>query len=153
MEAFLLSHATATAIVAAKSILMSGGTEDVALHTAKAAAVSVLNPSGSDTDTSIRRNLGFFGRRKVRRQAEVVASMALVTATNNLQGVPSDWSASDSTPGSHSNPYAKNITTRSMNTADEPSVLSGTTKPPRPPLSAATVLSQGLSDILGLRML
>jgi hypothetical protein len=142
-QAHLLSHATVTAIVAAKSILMSGGTEDVALRTAKAAAVSVLDPVSSDGDTISRRSLGFFGRRKVRRQAEVVASMALVTATSNLQGgVASDWSTSDGIPVSHINPYAKNITTRPMSTADEPSVLSGTTRPPRPPLGISA-LSQG----------
>jgi len=142
-KAHLLSHATVTAIVAAKSILMSGGTEDVALRTAKAAAVSVLDPACSDGDTVSRRSLGFFGRRKVRRQAEVVASMALVTATSNMQGgVASDWSASDGITVSHINPYAKNITTRPMSTTDEPSVLSGTTRPPRPPLGLSA-LSQG----------
>lgn len=146
VKANLLSHATATAVVAAKSILLSGGSEEVALKTARAAAASVLNPSNSGDESVAGRSLGFFGRRKVRRQAAVVASMALVTASNSIQnGLASDWSASDSTPGSHMNPYTRNITTRPMSATDEPSVLSGTTKPPRPPLGPFA-LSQRLSN-------
>lgn len=129
VEAELLSQATRTAIVAARSILMSGGSEDVALKTAKAAAESVLNPCSSDNDTITGRGTSFLRRRKVKRQAEVVASMALTTAANNMRnGISTDWS--ESNPGSHINPYTRNITTRSMNTQDEPSVLSGSTRPP-----------------------
>ena len=50
-EAELIQKATQTAIIAARSILASGGTEDSALKTAKAAAESVLNPAASDADT------------------------------------------------------------------------------------------------------
>lgn len=128
-EAELLAQATKTAIVAARSILMSGGSEDVALKTAKAAAESVLNPCSSDNDTIAGRGTSFLRRRKIKRQAEVVASMALTTAANNVRnGISTDWS--ESNPGSHINLYARNITTRSMNTQDEPSVLSGSTRPP-----------------------
>lgn len=129
VEAELLSHATKTAIVAARSILIAGGSEEVALKTAKAAAESVLNPCSSDNDTIAGRGTSFLRRRKVKRQAEVVASMALTTAANNMRnGISTDWS--ESNPGSHMNPYARNITTRSMHTQDEPSVLSGSTRPP-----------------------
>jgi len=139
-RAYLLSQATATAVVAAKSILFAGGSEDVALQTARAAAASVLQTDG---DAASRRSLGFFGRRKVRRQAEVVASMALVTASGSMHnGVPSDWSTSDSTPLSHITPYARNITTRPMHNNDDPSVLSE--RPPRPPLGPSA-LSQGFN--------
>lgn len=133
MEAQVISEATKTAIVAARSILLSGGSENVALKTAKAAAESVLNPSVSDSDTISARSVTFLRRRKAKRQAEVVASMALMTASANVRdGMSSDWSAGDSQAGSHLNPYTRNITTRSMNTQDEPSVLSGSTRPPKP---------------------
>ncbi|KAL3912604.1 MAG: hypothetical protein SGARI_001071 [Bacillariaceae sp.] len=89
VEAELISKATQTAIVAARSILMSGGTEEVALKTAKAAAESVLNPQASDNDTvSGRSTVGsvFGGRkRKAKRQAEVVASMALMSASSGIR--------------------------------------------------------------------
>lgn len=138
MEAQTISQATATAIVAAQSILLSGGSEDVALKTAKKAAESVLNPSASDADTISARSTTFLRRRKAKRQAEVVASMALMTASANIRdGLSSDWSAAESNPGSFLNPYARNITTRSMNTQDEPSVLSGSTRPPKPPTPKA----------------
>jgi len=120
-EAELISRATQTAIVAARSILMSGGSQEVALKTAKAAAESVLNPAASDTDTvSGRSTLGvstlgvaFGGRkRKAKRQAEVVASMALMSAT----------SAHPSGGSSMGEMYGRNIITVRQ---DEPSVLSG----------------------------
>lgn len=138
-EAQLISQATSTAIVAAKSILMSGGSEDVALKTAKAAAESVLNPSKTVVDgatvISVRTPTGFLRRRKAKRQAEVVASMALVTAVNNIRtGQSSDWSS-----GSHMNPYTRNIVTQSM---DEPSVLSGGTRPPMGPPQSQSLLSR-----------
>ncbi len=128
-EAELLSHASRTAMVAARSILIAGGSEEVALKTAKAAAESVLNPCNSDNDTIAGRGSSFLRRRRIKRQAEVVASMALTTAANNMRNeISADWS--ESNPGSQMNPYARNITTRSMNTQDEPSVLSGSTRPP-----------------------
>eukprot|EP00934_Nitzschia_sp_Nitz4_P002237 Nitzschia sp. Nitz4//scaffold7_size249615//127770//129065//NITZ4_001179-RA/size249615-processed-gene-0.144-mRNA-1//1//CDS//3329558448//2237//frame0 len=124
-EAQLITQATSTATVAARSILLSGGTPEMAMKTAKAAAASVLNPSDSETISG--RSSSLFRRRKVKRQAEIVASMAVTAASANMS---CDWS--DSHHGNHSHPYARNITTRSMNTQDEPSVLSGSTRPPRP---------------------
>ena len=136
-EAQLLSRATSTATVAARSILMSGGTEEVALRTAKAAAQSVLIPTASDTDTLSGRSTNtFMRRRKAKRQAEIVASMALMTAASNVRSgnsLGTDWdtlTTSTDTNTRSTNPYARNITTRSMQ--DEPSVLSGSTRPPKP---------------------
>ena len=93
-EAYLLSQATATAMIAAKSIIMAGGTEETALKTAKAAAQSVLNPPGAaDADSGISgRSNHFLRRRKAKRQAEVVASMALMSATSSMQSTANgDW--------------------------------------------------------------
>ena len=135
MEAELIQKATQTAIVAARSILMSGGTEESALKTAKAAAESVLNPAATETDSvSGRSTLGnAFGgkRRKAKRQAEVVASMALLSATslqptgNNIMG----------DCDSLNKMYGRNIITVRQ---DEPSVLSGSTRPPKPPTPGST---------------
>ena len=151
-EAELISRATQTAIVAARSILMAGGNEEVALKTAKAAAESVLNPmnGGSDNDSVTgsgrsRSTLGgaFGGRkRKAKRQAEVVASMALIAASsthhhpNGMGGMGgmgmSGMGECDSF--NNGNPYGRNITIRHQ---DEPSVLSGSislsARPPRVP--------------------
>jgi hypothetical protein len=136
-EAELISRATQTAIVAARSILMTGGSEDVALKTAKAAAESVLNPQASDNDTiSGRSTLGsaFGGRkRKAKRQAEVVASMALMSASSGIRpACSSSLSLSEWDTGSSNHPYGRNIITFRQ---DEPSVLSGSisTRPPRIP--------------------
>lgn len=124
-EAELIQKATQTAIIAARSILMSGGTEETALKTAKAAAESVLNPAGSDSDTvSGKSTLGSaFGgkRRKAKRQAEVVASMALMSATSlqpNGSSIVGDCDSLNKMYGRHI------ITVRQ----DEPSVLSGSTR-------------------------
>jgi len=127
-EAELIARATKTAIVAARSILMAGGNEEVALKTAKAAAESVLNPMGSDNDTVSGRSTlgGAFGgkKRKAKRQAEVVASMALMSATSAIptaNGI--DMGEYDSFNG---NPYGRNI----INIRDEPSVFSGSNNNP-----------------------
>ncbi|KAL3912357.1 MAG: hypothetical protein SGARI_001200 [Bacillariaceae sp.] len=144
MEAELINKATQTAIVAARSILMSGGSEEVALKTAKAAAESVLNPQASDNDTvSGRSTVGsvFGGRkRKAKRQAEVVASMALMSASSGIRHAGSsmdmsEWNGSHGHSHGqhhHNNPYGRNIITFRQ---DEPSVLSGSisTRPPRIP--------------------
>jgi hypothetical protein len=135
-EAELISRATQTAIVAARSILLSGGSEEVALKTAKAAAESVLNPQASDSDTiSGRSTLGsaFGGRkRKAKRQAEVVASMALMSASSGIRPAGSSMSMSEWDSGPSNHPYGRNIITFRQ---DEPSVLSGSisTRPPRIP--------------------
>ena len=132
-EAELLSRATQTAIIAARSILMAGGSEEVALKTAKAAAESVLNPSmASDSDTISGRSTlgGAFGgkKRKAKRQAEVVASMALMSASSAHPNGSGTMGECDS----FNNPFGRNIITVRQ---DEPSVLSGSisTRPPRIP--------------------
>eukprot|EP00536_Pseudo-nitzschia_multiseries_P008515 jgi/Psemu1/287852/fgenesh1_pg.216_\ len=138
-EAELISRATQTAIVAARSILMSGGSQEVALKTAKAAAESVLNPVASDNDTiSGRSTLGvstlgvaFGGRkRKAKRQAEVVASMALMSATSAHPGGSSSMGDCDNS--FLNKMYGRNII---IGRHDEPSVLSGsiTSRPPKIP--------------------
>lgn len=128
VEAELISRATRTAIIAARSILTAGGTEEMALKTAKAAAESVLNPStASDTESISGRSTlsGAFGgkKRKAKRQAEVVASMALMSATS---AHPNGSRMMDD------NPFGRNIITVRQ---DEPSVLSGSisARPPRAP--------------------
>jgi hypothetical protein len=141
-EAELINRATQTAIVAARSILMSGGSEEVALKTAKAAAESVLNPMISDTDTlSGRSSLGSaFGgkRRKAKRQAEVVASMALMSASTGIRPNGSEGMAEWDSIGPHNNPFGRNVITIRQ---DEPSVLSGSisTRPPRMPTPKSQV--------------
>jgi hypothetical protein len=84
-EAMLLSKATSQAMIAARSIVMSGGSQQTALSTAKAAAQSILAPHISDTDTVGTAGQSFLGRRKGKRQAEIVASMALLSVNNSLQ--------------------------------------------------------------------
>eukprot|EP00535_Pseudo-nitzschia_heimii_P002235 CAMPEP_0197186250 /NCGR_PEP_ID=MMETSP1423-20130617/13532_1 /TAXON_ID=476441 /ORGANISM="Pseudo-nitzschia heimii, Strain UNC1101" /LENGTH=487 /DNA_ID=CAMNT_0042637505 /DNA_START=54 /DNA_END=1517 /DNA_ORIENTATION=+ len=142
-EAELISKATQTAIVAARSILMSGGTEESALKTAKAAAESVLNPAASDSETvSGRSTLGsaFGGRkRKAKRQAEVVASMALMSATSLHPNGNSGMSECDSL----NKMYGRNIITVRQ---DEPSVLSGSTRPPKPPTPKSFVSQSAMVD-------
>ena len=114
-EAEMISRATKTAIVAARSILMSGGSNEIALKTAKAAAeAAMMNDSWDDGTVS---GLSTFGRkRKVKRQAEVVSSMALTTATASLRA--------NGSGSVHENDsiHGRNIFTHSR---DEPSVLSG----------------------------
>jgi hypothetical protein len=144
-EAQLLSQATSTAMIAARSILMAGGSEEVALKTAKAAAESVLNPTVSDNETISGRSTTFLRRRKAKRQAEVVASMALMSAASNVNnGMNIDCWGSGSTDQNRSlmNPYTRAITTRSMHTQDEPSVLSGSTRPPKVPTPRSLETSQ-----------
>lgn len=151
-EAELISKATQTAIIAARSILMSGGTEESALKTAKAAAESVLNPAGSDTETvSGRSSLGSaFGgrRRKAKRQAEVVASMALMSATSLQPNGSSMMGDCDSL----NKMYGRNIITVKQ---DEPSVLSGSiagsTRPPKPPTPKSLASNSYVSAFSGFR--
>jgi hypothetical protein len=99
-EAMLLSKATSQAMIAARSIVLSGGSQQTALSTAKAAAQSILAPHISDNDSVVTAGQTFLGRRKGKRQAEIVASMALLSVNNSLQqykrdGAPSQqWDAS-----------------------------------------------------------
>ena len=81
-----LSRATTQATIAAKSILASGGSEDTALKTAKAAAQAVLLQShlGTSAFDGRRNPTNILRRRKIKRQSEVIASMALVSATNQV---------------------------------------------------------------------
>jgi hypothetical protein len=83
-EAMVLSQATSQAITAARSIMLAGGSENTALSTAKAAAQSILVPFATDQETG-PSTLHFMGRRKARRQAEIVASMALLSVKNSIQ--------------------------------------------------------------------
>eukprot|EP00540_Astrosyne_radiata_P000819 CAMPEP_0116828742 /NCGR_PEP_ID=MMETSP0418-20121206/3816_1 /TAXON_ID=1158023 /ORGANISM="Astrosyne radiata, Strain 13vi08-1A" /LENGTH=523 /DNA_ID=CAMNT_0004457647 /DNA_START=267 /DNA_END=1838 /DNA_ORIENTATION=- len=80
-EAILLSRATSTATLAARSILESGGTEQTALRTAKAAAQSTLLVGDTTKSTKMARMMR---KRRAKRQAEVVASMALVSASQQV---------------------------------------------------------------------
>jgi len=128
-EAELIQKATQTAIVAARSILMSGGTEESALKTAKAAAESVLNPAATDSDSVSGRSIvgSAFGgkKRKAKRQAEVVASMALMSATSLH---PNGSHTIGECDYSLNKMYGRHIITTRQ---DEPSVLSGSTRPPK----------------------
>lgn len=121
-EAQLLTQATNTAMVAARSILMSGGSEEVALKTAKAAAQSVLAASGNDNEsTSGFSGTSFLRRRKAKRQAEVLASMALMSVASSARSTKSG-------EGNEliSKLCGKSFTAGSMK--DELSVLTGSTK-------------------------
>lgn len=77
-EAELLSQATSQAMIAARSILLAGGSQATALSTAKAAAHSILVPNTHEMDGPALGKV-FLSRRKAKRQAEVVASMALLS--------------------------------------------------------------------------
>ena len=135
-EAELIQKATQTAIVAARSILMSGGTEESAMKTAKAAAESVLNPAATDSDSVSGRSIvgSAFGgkKRKAKRQAEVVASMALMSATSLH---PNGSHTIGECDHSLNKMYGRHIITTRQ---DEPSVLSGSTRPPKPPMERET---------------
>lgn len=80
VDAFAISQATAQAMNAAKAILENGGSELTALKTAKTAAMSALLPDSSENDTFSSIGTSFLRRRKLKRQAEIVASMALASA-------------------------------------------------------------------------
>jgi hypothetical protein len=104
-KAELISRATNQAMTAARSIVLSGGTQSTAFTTAKAAAKSVLLPKYSASDrlpvSPGRRR--FLGRRKDKRQAEIIASMALVSVNSSMQQQQqqfpgSECSAADSPP-------------------------------------------------------
>ena len=73
----ILAEASSQAMVAAGSILAAGGSEAVAMSSAKAAAETVLNERASG---------GFFGRRKHKREAEIVGSMAYMSVANSQRG-------------------------------------------------------------------
>ena len=151
-EAYLLSQATSTAMIAARSILMSGGSEETALRTAKAAAQCVLNPSKNGDGDTIGKSANFLRRRKVKRQAEVVASMALMSAASNVRaGASSDWDSLTESTGMATrsltpfHAFGPNIT---ITRNDDPSVLSGSlagsTKssrflPPKPPTTPRSI--------------
>ena len=102
-DARLLSKATRTATIAAKSILSSGGDSDTALKTAKAAAQGVLL---SALGTSLGNGpKAMLKKRKIKKQADVVASMALVSATDTLasNGRPWGHGEPDDASQSHNN--------------------------------------------------
>lgn len=85
----LIAMATTQARAAAQSILLTGGSQAAALSTAKAAAKSVLLPAKEDgtgkPPIGSTRNSNFRNRRKNRQQAEIIASMALVSANETLE--------------------------------------------------------------------
>lgn len=78
-----LSKATTQATLAAKSILLAGGNDDAALKVAKAAAQATLLHACIGTADK-GGPATFLSRRKIKRQSEIVASMALVQATNDM---------------------------------------------------------------------
>ncbi len=82
-EADMLAKAVSQASAAAKSILASGGSLETASSTAKAAASSVLSPSRSATSGFSGRHL--LSRRTTRRQAEIIAAMAVVSARKEVE--------------------------------------------------------------------
>jgi hypothetical protein len=78
----LLSYATSQATIAARSILVSGGTEETALQTARAAAQAVLL---AHHESHFRKGpKGFVRKRKIKKQADIIASMAVVSASNSI---------------------------------------------------------------------
>lgn len=81
-EADMLAKAISQASAAAKSILKTGGSLETASSTAKAAASSVLSPSRSAMSGISGRHL--LSRRHARRQAEIIAAMALVSAKKEI---------------------------------------------------------------------
>mmetsp|Transcript_7834 Transcript_7834/g.11266 ORF Transcript_7834/g.11266 Transcript_7834/m.11266 type:complete len:603 (-) Transcript_7834:180-1988(-) len=107
-DAFLLSQATAAATIAAKSILEVGGSEETALKTAKAAAKATLKSEadggGSVSSGSIKSGSSFIKNKmssnKAKRQAEVVASMALIHAKYALNGNSNQMPTIDTKPSS-----------------------------------------------------
>lgn len=84
-----IAIATAQARAAAHSILLTGGSQAAALSTAKAAAKSVLLPVKEDSrgkpPMGSTLNNNFRNRRKNLQQAEIIASMALVSANETLE--------------------------------------------------------------------
>jgi len=85
-EAILLSDATNQATRAAYSVLSAGRTESTALNTAKAVAASVLRSEFEKKNGSIGSGQkDFFLKRRIKKQAEVLASVALVVAVKKIR--------------------------------------------------------------------
>mmetsp|Transcript_42058 Transcript_42058/g.47805 ORF Transcript_42058/g.47805 Transcript_42058/m.47805 type:complete len:202 (+) Transcript_42058:113-718(+) len=85
-DAILLSDATNQATSAAYSVLSAGGTESTALNTAKAVAASVLRSEFEKKNGSIGSGQkDFFLKRRIKKQAEVLASVALVVAVKKIR--------------------------------------------------------------------
>ncbi|GKY98985.1 hypothetical protein MPSEU_000854200 [Mayamaea pseudoterrestris] len=125
-EAELLSHATSQAMTAARSILMAGGSEATALSTAKAAATSILAPSSSDSE----QGRSFLGRRKGKRQAEIVASMALLSVKQTMLQSNSGVGTS---PGSLLPPSAQPAPSLAISTRTQsPATSTAAARPPLP---------------------
>jgi len=87
-EAELLSAATSQAMIAARSIIFSGGSLETALSTAKAAAHSILVPNTAEMEGGPALGKKFLSRRKAKRQAEIVASMALLSVKQQAMQQP-----------------------------------------------------------------
>lgn len=121
-DARLLSNATSQATIAARSILVSGGTEDTAIRTAQAAAEAVLQ---THHEGQRGKPNGFVMRRKIKKQAEVIASMALVNASNSVNN--NNWEDLNPSAG------VDEIFRVWQNDADLPKDASTGSKPPAPP--------------------
>ncbi|KAI2493304.1 hypothetical protein MHU86_21225 [Fragilaria crotonensis] len=120
-DARLLSNATSQATIAARSILISGGTEDTAIRTAHAAAEAVLQ---TYHEGHRGKPNGFVIRRKIKKQAEVIASMALVNASNAVNS--NNWEDLDPNAG------VDDIFRTWQNDIDSPKDLATGIKPPTP---------------------
>jgi hypothetical protein len=104
-EAERIAIATAQAKAAARSILLAGGTQSSALSTAKAAAKSVLQPNlipGEKPPLANSQQKTFRNRRKNRQQAEIIASMALMSANEMFGQTGSPLGHDMMIPGSRS---------------------------------------------------
>lgn len=98
-QAVILSTATNQATAAAKSIFMSGGNQDTALSTARAAAEAVLLPRSTELAPM------FSSKRQLKQQAHVVASMALLAAQASTNSFGDGSSTNPpSVAGSRKNP-------------------------------------------------
>jgi len=89
-ESRILAIATDQSTIAARSILMSGGTEATADKTAKAAAEAVLQSQYAESGILSIGPKDWFVKRKIRKQAEIVGSTALVAAIDSLKGIDLD---------------------------------------------------------------
>jgi hypothetical protein len=87
-----MNHATHQATMVAQSILDAGGTEGAALTTAEAAAMATLCPKSRD----IPKGMQVLGRRKAKQHAEVIASLALMSALNRSNQGPQTLSRLES---------------------------------------------------------
>lgn len=145
-EAAILSQATSQAVIAARSILLSGGTHETALSTAKAAALSVLLPSDPDAARSGNK---FLARRRAKQQAEIIASMSIISAENSLPQSPQSPQHSSRQSVNHLQEHGQQWDIGSM-LMQAPQYVMGTPpqdvqmQPNRPPSALTTHTEQSL---------